>query len=1001
MADKSYLKDLIKKAKESKKEAEEDKGFDFDFKPEDKKVMKEAEQKLAQAVALPKPIAGPKQVSRTTSFPSQGEVEKSEFEKKLEAAEKKQIAQYGDTTIFKLKDNPQLLYSVPVPRPTAQEKQIINTIKEAATRLITISPYRIRDLEQRRNVYYQRVLDILRASPELGIPERRFEFYADAVVREMVGYGLIDQLVRDDQLEEIMIIGPQKPVYVFHRSYEMMLTNIEFYSDSEIEDLINKIAREIGRRVDISAPLLDARLPDGSRVNATISPASVSGATLTIRKFRADPYSLVDLINYNTLNPEAAAFLWLMVEGLGVKPANVLISGGTGSGKTTLLNVMASLVPPQERIVSIEDTAELSLPLLHWIRLEARPPGMEGRGEITLDVLTKNSLRMRPDRVIVGEVRHDEAFTLFTAMNTGHDGALNADALVQFSDGRARSIGEFAETIFSQNNSKSENGFEFAEVRGISVKSLNKQSLKAEDKSVSRVWRKKTKQSMLEIRTKSGKRVTTTLDHPFYKISSGIAESNAGQLKAGDWIALPNGIDVASCQKAENAYLAGLVLGDGHLRKEKVEFVNGEPALAEAFAASLRSLSSNRVSVSEKSGYMRMKLYDVQLCRKLHEEFGIPFGDKTKIFEVPEKILTADSASVGAFVRGLFDCEAHVNAETRAIEFSTSNPKLARTLPLLLLRFGIFSRTSKQLKDGKGNEGPYFKISIYGRENLGRFADGVGFGHPKKAERLAAIFTLAGSEVDLVPNIGSLLAKARLENLLSQEALSKLCGIKTRSTVRAIETGERKPNKQTLLKLLAQLKGEIAFQLRMLAEADIFWDKIVSVSSIEHDGFVYDLTVDDNHSYMANGVWVSNCMGTIHANSAQETIVRVTSPPMNVPQLMLAGLDFVIIEHRLHDRKKGTIRRITEIAEVSGVLEGKPTTTPVFQRDPVKDTLERTGAACKYLNALGDYTGLNKKQMESIISGREKFLEELVKKNTRATGELAKACQDYLASKSD
>ncbi len=359
-------------------------------------------------------------------IPKEEPVEKkSEAEKDIEKAGKKiEVASYGDVKIYKIPGKPLLYYFIPVPRSTGAEKTIINTIKEAATRLITISPYKIREPEQRRAVYKQKIMEILRGSPELRIPERRFEFYTDAVVREMVGYGIIDPLVRDDKLEEIMVIGPKKPVYLFHRDYEMMTSNIEFYNDQEIIDLINRIAREIGRRVDISSPLLDARLPDGSRVNATIPPASVAGSTITIRKFRKQPYSVIDLINMNTLSAECAAFLWLAVEGLGVKPANVLIAGGTGSGKTTLLNVLASFVPENERIVTIEDTAELNLPLKHLIRMEARPPGLEGKGELTLDILTKNSLRMRPDRILVGEIRHDEAFSLFTAMNTGHAGSM-------------------------------------------------------------------------------------------------------------------------------------------------------------------------------------------------------------------------------------------------------------------------------------------------------------------------------------------------------------------------------------------------------------------------------------------------------------------------------------------------------------------------------------------------------------------------------------------------
>jgi flagellar protein FlaI len=345
------------------------------------------------------------------------------FEQLMQERPKTLIEEYADTKIYRVQGESLLYYTVPVARPTVSERAIINTLKEAATRLISITPYKIRDPEQKRNVYAQQVLEILRASPELKVPLTKFDFYAQAVVSEMVGYGLIDALIKDDKLEEIMIIGPNVPVYVFHRKYDMMTTNVEFTSDNEIQDLVNRIAREVGRRVDISSPLLDARLPDGSRVNATIPPASVSGSTLTIRKFRSDPYSIIDLIHYKTISLELAAFLWLCVDGLGTQPANILISGGTSSGKTTLLNVLCSFIPSNERVISIEDTSELSLPLRHWIRLEGRPPGLEGKGEITLDILTKNSLRMRPDRIIVGEVRHDEAFSLFTAMNTGHDGS--------------------------------------------------------------------------------------------------------------------------------------------------------------------------------------------------------------------------------------------------------------------------------------------------------------------------------------------------------------------------------------------------------------------------------------------------------------------------------------------------------------------------------------------------------------------------------------------------
>jgi len=342
----------------------------------------------------------------------------------VKGADTKRLEKYEDVEILEEEGSPLLIYSIPVVKPTGPEKVMVNTIQEAATRLITVSPEEFRDAQTRRAFYLRRIKEIITQSPELRIPATKADFYADMVVQEMIGYGILDVLVADPNLEEIMVIGPGKPVYVFHKDYEMMKTNIIFGQNEEINNIIARIARQVNRRVDMQDPMLDARLPDGSRVNATIKPISIDGSTLTIRKFKADPLTLINLIKYNTLDIDMAAFLWYAVEGAGFKPANILISGGTSSGKTTTLNVLSSLIPADERIITMEDTAELMLPIKHWIRFETRPPGLEGSGEITMEGLMKNALRMRPDRVIVGEVRGEEAFTMFTAMNTGHDGSI-------------------------------------------------------------------------------------------------------------------------------------------------------------------------------------------------------------------------------------------------------------------------------------------------------------------------------------------------------------------------------------------------------------------------------------------------------------------------------------------------------------------------------------------------------------------------------------------------
>ena len=245
---------------------------------------------------------------------------------------------------------------------------------------------------------------------------------ARKLFQDLVGYGEIDPLIRDDNLEEIMVIGIDKPVFVYHREYGMMKTNILFKDAGEVMNLIDSIARQINRRIDQESPILDGRLPDGSRVNATIPPISADGPSMTIRKFKRDPLTIIDLINSKTISVELAAFFWLCFDGLGVKSANAIISGGTSSGKTTTLNALSSFINPKERIITIEVTLELQIPHEHVIRMETRPPNVENRGELTMNDLVKNSLRQRPDRIIVGEVRGSEAITLFTALNTGHSG---------------------------------------------------------------------------------------------------------------------------------------------------------------------------------------------------------------------------------------------------------------------------------------------------------------------------------------------------------------------------------------------------------------------------------------------------------------------------------------------------------------------------------------------------------------------------------------------------
>jgi pilus assembly protein CpaF len=238
------------------------------------------------------------------------------------------------------------------------------------------------------------------------------------LINDLTGYGPINPLLGNPDISEVMVNGPYM-VYV-EKKGRIELTDVQFRDNEHVMNIIEKIVSPLGRRIDESSPMVDARLPDGSRVNAIIPPLALKGPTITIRKFSKDPLTIEDLIRFGTLTREMAIFLDACVKAR----LNVFISGGTGSGKTTTLNVLSAFIPEDERIITIEDAAELQLSQEHVVSLESRPPNIEGKGAITIRDLVRNSLRMRPERIIIGEVRGGEALDMLQAMNTGHDGSL-------------------------------------------------------------------------------------------------------------------------------------------------------------------------------------------------------------------------------------------------------------------------------------------------------------------------------------------------------------------------------------------------------------------------------------------------------------------------------------------------------------------------------------------------------------------------------------------------
>jgi pilus assembly protein CpaF len=241
---------------------------------------------------------------------------------------------------------------------------------------------------------------------------------AQEIADDILGYGPLEPFLRDPEITEVMVNGPTN-IYI-ERAGRIYPAEGRFNDDAHLRRTIDKIVARVGRRIDESSPMVDARLPDGSRVNAVVPPLAIDGATLTIRKFATDPYEAEDLVSFGTLTTAVTEFLAQCVQGR----LNIMVSGGTGAGKTTTLNVLSSFIPDAERIITIEDAAELQLHQEHVVRLESRPPNIEGKGEVKIRDLVRNALRMRPDRIVVGEVRDAAALDMLQAMNTGHDGSI-------------------------------------------------------------------------------------------------------------------------------------------------------------------------------------------------------------------------------------------------------------------------------------------------------------------------------------------------------------------------------------------------------------------------------------------------------------------------------------------------------------------------------------------------------------------------------------------------
>lgn len=319
-----------------------------------------------------------------------------------------------------------IVYRVFEPTLTEEDRQVIRQLTELLRVELEIPASELAHHEAAEKYLRRESINLIRRY-RLKVRREAFDKIMYYIFRDFIGYGKIDPLMRDPLIEDISCDGPRIPIYVWHREYESIPTNISFESEDELQRFILRLAYLSGRHISVAQPIVDAGLPDGSRIQMTYgSEVTKRGSTFTIRKFRADPLSIVDLIRLKTLSSDMAAMFWLALENM----ATILVAGGTASGKTTTINCLAMFIRPEAKIITIEDTPELNLPHENWIQAVTRV-GFRGEGEITLFDLLKAAMRQRPDYIIVGEIRGEEAFTLFQAVSTGHAGlsSIHADSV--------------------------------------------------------------------------------------------------------------------------------------------------------------------------------------------------------------------------------------------------------------------------------------------------------------------------------------------------------------------------------------------------------------------------------------------------------------------------------------------------------------------------------------------------------------------------------------------
>ncbi len=784
-------------------------------------------------------------------------------------------------------------------------------------------------------------------------------------------YGRLKPLLSDDQLEEVMYLGPKKCVMIYHRKHGMCNTNV-FMPDDEAVGVLKRIAKFVGKDVDAENPLLDGRLPDGSRVNGTVKPASPDGASITIRKFRKDPLTITDLIKFSTIDTHAAAFLWTAIEGLQYKPANVLVSGGTGSGKTTTLNVMAMFVPSELRVITIEDTAELQFEHDHWLRLESVPPA-PGIKEVTIDGLLKNTLRMRPDRLIVGEVRGPEAKTMFTAMNTGHDGTMGTVHANTAQETVTRLTSPPMEVspvmlkaldLIVMQNRMTVNGkparriVEIAEVGGMEKDRPRLNIIYKWNGEAQKLMPTGNPSKLRELISKEAGIGFQEFDQIVRNREQVLQYMVQNNYRDKDMV----------CRIIQNYYLR--VRKQTGERKLLDQYGNVEIVHDGAKNMTYYLLKAYGEG-SAQYGKLGPLLSDDQLEEVMYNDdkhnvmvYHRKHDMCTSNVKMTAQEITQVVKMLGSYVGKIVDAK-HPILDGRLPDGSRVNatmPPASPDAPTLTIR--KFRKDPLTIIDLI----KFKTLDVRVAAQIWMWIEGLG---QKPSNAIIAGGTSCGKTTTL--NIFGMFFPLSDRILTIEDTLELQLEhdhwVRMESVAPDMHTGKGEVTMDALLKNTLRMRPDriLVGEVRGPEAKTMF-----TAMNTGHDG----------------------SLGTVHANSAQETVVRLTSPPMEVPVIMMTGLDLIIMQQRMSINGKA-VRRITQIAEIGGLEKGLPRLNEIFTWDPATDTITETGVPSKLREKICKVAGVSAAEYNKILAERQRILQYMLDSGRSDVGYVYQMIQNY------